>query len=122
MNRPKTVTAAALVTFVYSLYALVWLFAELVTQGEFVRNGGTFFTALLLIFFSMGVVAAYGIRHNQRWGKILAIVVLTFNGLLALPGILFGPTLALKVEAFIGVAVAVVVTLLLLGVPAARSR
>ncbi len=123
MNRSKSVAAAALITFAYSLYALIGLFIQLVTQGDFVRDGGIFFSALLLILFSMGLVAAYGIWHNQRWGKILAIVVLTINGLLALPGILFGPTLVLKVEAFIGVAVAIVVALLLLGTPAAgRSR
>ena len=114
MKRSRAVTAAAILTFTYSLLAVLSLFHAFVTQSVFIEEAGIGFAAFLLILFSMGVVSAYGIWRNQPWGKILAIVTLTLNGLSAVPGMLFGSTLADKAAAFSGVAVAIIVTLLLL--------
>ena len=44
--------------------------------------------------------------QNQKWGKILAIVTLGVNALLALPGVIFAPTLSLKLDPASGVLVA----------------
>jgi hypothetical protein len=121
VKRSRAVTIAALLTFTYSLLAIMTLFHAFVTQSAFIQEAGTGFAAFLLILFSMGVVSVYGIWRNQPWGKILAIVTLVLNGLLAVPGILFGPTLADKAAAFSGVAVAIIVALLLLQPAATQS-
>ncbi len=121
MKRSRAVTTAAFLTFTYSLWAIMTLFHAFVTQSAFIQEAGIGFAAFLLILFSMGVVSAYGIWRNQPWGKILAIVTLTLNGLLAVPGILFGPTLADKALAFSGVAVAIIVALLLLNHPGTEA-
>lgn len=114
MIRSKQVTAAAILVFLFSLVSTIRLFVQFVTQGEFLENAGYGGAALLLIMSSIGIVSAYGIWQNQKWGKIAAIVILTLNALLALPGILFAPTFVAKLEPISAVVVAIIVILLLL--------
>lgn len=46
---------------------------------------------ILFIAAVLGVVAAYGVWKQMRWGVVLMIVACLANVLVALPGILFGP-------------------------------
>ena len=50
----------------------------------------------------------------QQWGVILTIVIQAIEGLMALPGIIFAPTVTFKILASTGVLIAVVVIGLLL--------
>ena len=113
MPRSRKTTIAAILVFLYCLQGVVRLFVSLVTQDEAFQNAGVVFIAASLIMASIGLVAAYGIWQNQKWGKILAIVILTINTLTALPGILFAP-FPDKIGPLVGTIVAIVVVVLLL--------
>jgi hypothetical protein len=82
---------------------------------------GNGFLVVLLILFTVCLVSIYGVWQNQKWGKILVIIPLGLNALLALPGVIVAPTLPLKLEAASGVVVAIVVTVLLLSRPKEAS-
>ena len=62
----------------------------------------------------LGRVSAYGVWRNQKWGVILTIVLRAVHGVSAIHGILFAPTVELKILASMGVLLAVVVIGLLL--------
>ncbi len=116
MVRSKRIALAAILVFLFSLVSVVRLVVALVSQSEFVQDAGVGFVAITLVFSSIGLVAAYGIWINQKWGKILAISMLALNGLSALPGILFVP-FPEKLDPLSAVAIAVVVTILILQQP-----
>ena len=52
--------------------------------------------------------------RNQKWGVILTVVLRAVDGVSALPGILFAPTVEFKILASMGVLLAVAVIALLL--------
>lgn len=114
MARSSRTAIAAILVFLYCLVNVIWLFAAFVTQSELLENAGYGAVALGLIMFTIGLVSAYGIWHNQRWGKIIAIIVLTLNALSALPGILFTPNMVERLSPILAVLVAIVVVVLLL--------
>lgn len=62
----------------------------------------------------IGIVAAYGAWHQQRWGIILTILVNLVNGLSAVPGILFAPQPGLVITAVATVIVSILVIVLCL--------
>ena len=116
MVRSKRIAVAAILVFLFSLVSVVRIVVALVSQSESVQDAGIGFVAITLIFSSIGLVAAYGIWLNQKWGKILAISMLALNGLSALPGILFVP-FPEKLDPLSAVAIAIVVTVLILQQP-----
>ena len=61
-----------------------------------------------------GLVSAYGAWSYQKWGVWLTIVLQALNGLLALPGVLFGPSSQATLSATIGVLIAAFVIIVLL--------
>jgi uncharacterized membrane protein (DUF2068 family) len=67
----------------------------------------------------IGLVGAFGLWRVRRWGALLSAVVLVLSALLAAPGIVFAPTLALHLIASLGVLIAVVVLTLIL-LPSSR--
>jgi uncharacterized membrane protein (DUF2068 family) len=105
---------AAILVFFYCLANLIRLFVAFINQSEWLEVVGYGGVAMGLILFTIGLVSAYGIWQNQRWGKITAIVVLTLNALAALPGILFTTTFVEGLEPIMAVLVAVIVVVLLL--------
>jgi hypothetical protein len=87
----RTIIAAALV-FLFSLISLIRLFLDFVNQGAFSQNADLWFVAIAFVFFTILLVSSYGIWQNQRWGKIVAIAILTLNALTVLPQFLEGGT------------------------------
>ena len=117
MNRPKTYTSAALIQLAVSLWAVGDALNDLrqgaALAGEIPIGAFYFFQALWLIIGLVGIVSAYGVWKNQRWGVILTMVTRGFEGLFALPGIFSTEPFAVKIPAFLFLTIAVVVIALL---------
>lgn len=114
MNRSKQIVIASILIAFYSLVTIIRVSIALATQNQDAQNFGNGFLVVILIICTVSLVSAYGVWQNQKWGKITAIVTLGINALLALPGVIFAPTLLLKLDPASGVVVAIVVTFLLL--------
>ena len=117
MNRPKTYTVAAILQLLISLFAVVFAL-PLVFQGAVaVEQAGEmppyFVIVLAFSLGLLGIVSAYGVWRNQKWGVILTIVLRAVDTLSALPGLTV-PSLELKIMASVGVATSVVIIVLLL--------
>ena len=119
MTRSKPITIAALWLFLSNALSIVAGVPLLLTRGSDTLGPefGTppyFVFVVSLVLSSIGLVAAYGAWKNQRWGKILSIIVLVLNVLLALPGIFLAPTMNLQLFATSGIAINIVIIVLLL--------
>lgn len=118
MNRPKTYTVAAILQFMLSVFGIVTGLPVLI-QGakpfDPAGNAPPYF--IFVLGFSLGLlglVSAYGVWRAQKWGVILTIVIRLVDGLSALPGLLFAPTVALKIFVVVGVLINIGVIALLL--------
>ena len=101
--------------FIVSALAVAWGFRDLMPGGAPAEELPP--TFVLLAAFGLGavgLVSAYGLWRNQRWGVVLTILIRASDGLLAAPGILFAPTPQLKVMASAGVLLSMVIIGLLL--------
>jgi hypothetical protein len=118
MNRPKTYTIAAILQFLVSVFSVVASFPVLMQGANAVDQAGDSPPFLIVMLgFSiglLGLVSAYGVWRNQKWGVILTIILRAIDGLSALPGLLYAPTIGLTIAASIGVVLAIVVIALLL--------
>ena len=114
MHRSKQTIVAVVIAAIYSLYAVFFTGVALATQNQDAQDMGNGFMVIILILSTVCLVSLYGVWQNQKWGKILAIITLGLNALLALPGVIFAPTFLLKLDPASGVIVAIVVTILLL--------
>jgi uncharacterized membrane protein (DUF2068 family) len=117
MNRSRSIQVAAILTALLCLVSILRASIAIATQSQAVQEAGNGFAALILVLCTVGLVSAYGIWNNQRWGKILAIFSMGVNGLLSLPGVVFAPTLWLKADPGVTVLVAIVVIFMLLRRP-----
>ncbi len=129
MNRPKTYTIAAILQLLLSVSSIV-LSIPFLARGDAGLSSGPPFAVELVIFATaiLGLPAAYGVWHNQRWGVILDIVLGILTGLVCLPGLLFAPGLvgALASASTVILVVAIIVLLLwprpaLTSAPSARA-
>jgi hypothetical protein len=118
MNRPKTYTVAAILQLLISLFAVVYAFPLLFQGAAAVDQVGDqppyFVIVLAFCLGLLGIVSAYGVWRNQKWGVILTIALRAVDILLALPGVAGAPTLDLQIMATVGVAISVVIIVLLL--------
>ena len=114
MHRSKQIVIASILTALYALQAIIRVSIALATQNQDAIDMGNGFLVVILILCTVCLVSVYGVWQNQKWGKILVIITLGLNALLALPGVIFAPTLLLKLDPASGVIVAIVVTILLL--------
>ena len=119
MNRPKTYTVAAILQLLISLLAVVWTFPILFQGSAAVEQAGNepapFF--IIVLAFSLGLlglVSAYGVWRNQKWGVVLTIALRTVAALLALPGTLLAPALQLRIFPAFEVAISIAIIVLLL--------
>ncbi|MFN2163601.1 MAG: hypothetical protein ACK2UN_16145 [Candidatus Promineifilaceae bacterium] len=114
MNRSKNNVIASILIVLYSLQAIIRVAIALATQNQDAQDMGNGFLVVILILCTAALISAYGVWQDQKWGKILAIITLGVNALLALPGVIVAPTLLLKLDPASGVIVAILVTILLL--------
>ncbi len=130
-TRPKTYTIAAIMTFVFSALGLATTFPSL-AQGSIAVNHGLVDWSYVLLVISMitnamGLVSAYGVWRNQKWGVILTIILSVLNGLPTLPGVVFAPTVGIKLLAATATIINIIIIALLLwpkpkSTPAASSN
>lgn len=66
------------------------------------------------VFAILRVIGAYGVWVKQRWGIVLTILANAIDMILALPGIVFAPTMTLWLSATIGTVVSILIILLCL--------
>lgn len=118
MNRSMPVTVAAILTFLSSLFSVVFSIPVLARGAQAVSETNDtppYFIMLLgLILGVLGIVAAWGLWRNQRWGKILTIAVIALGGLSALPGMIIAPTTTLWIAATITVVIDILIIVLVL--------
>lgn len=114
MHRSKQIIIASILAALYASVTIIRVSIALATQNQEAQDFGNGFLVIVLILCTVCLVSVYGVWQNQKWGKILAIITLGVNALLALPGVIFAPTLLLKLDPASGVMVAIVVTILLL--------
>ena len=62
----------------------------------------------------MGLISAYGVWRNQKWGVILTIILSVLNGLPTLPGVVFAPTVGTKLLAATATIISIIIIALLL--------
>lgn len=124
MKRPPVILTAAVITFLSSLFSVIgsipFLARGVAATAQANDSPPYFILVLGLVLGVLGIVAAWGLWNNQRWGKILTIFVVAINGLSALPGVFFAPSNFLRVAASATVLVGVVVIVLVLW-PARQS-
>ena len=119
MNRPKTYTVAAILQLLISGIIVVLAFPILFQGAAAVEQAGDepapfFFIVIAFSLGLLGLVSAYGVWRNQKWGVVLTIALRAVAALLALPGILFAPTLELKLFPTFEVAISIAIIVLLL--------
>lgn len=120
MQRPIQLTIAAVLNGIQSLVNIVFAIpllamgADAVNAQTAVDNPPFFIVILGLILATAGLVGSWGLWQNQRWARILVIVINVLGGLSALPGVAFAQTTALRLSAIVSVAVAVIIIVLLL--------
>lgn len=113
MNRPKTYTIAAILQCLFSLYA-IFNSIPLLARGDTAPAPPFFVVVIGFALSVLGIISAYGVWRNDKWGVVLTIIVRALDGLGALPGLLFAPTLALQISAWVSVLIAIVIIGLLL--------
>lgn len=117
MQRPTRITIAAILQFAVSVYTTVAVIPFLMMgAASFNTNEGPPYAIILVGVISgvAGIVAAYGLWKNQRWGKILTVVLRAVDGLAALPGVFFAPSIGWQASAIGGVAVSILIIVLVL--------
>jgi hypothetical protein len=117
-SRSTALKIAAVLSLIVNGQSVV-MALPLVTQGADAVNQNPemipYFVLLLgLVVGVIGVVAAYGVWKQQRWGIILAIMTALVNAISAAPGLLFAPSVMWRVSAIVTVAVSVVIIVLCL--------
>lgn len=121
MNRPTTITVAAVLQFVVSLVGIALSIPVLALGSTGSPDEPPFWAMVIGLALNVaGVIAAYGLWRNQRWGKVLTIFTRGADGLFSLPGVFFAPTSSLMVAATASVVLAIVIIALVLW-PTGRS-
>ncbi len=115
MNRPRTYTIAVILQLLLSVSSIPGSISFL-ARGDAGFSSGPPFAVELVIFATaiLGLPAAYGVWHNQRWGVILSIVLGILTGLVCLPGLLFAPSLFGQLASAADVVLDVAIIVLLL--------
>jgi hypothetical protein len=115
-SRPQTVTVAAILLVLLSLFDFPWpyqlLFPEAVEPPAFVLYSG-------YVLGIVGLIVAIGLWTLQKWSFWATIVVCVLNFLAGAPGVLFAPGAALKAVVAVGEVVAVLIIVLVV-LPSSR--
>ena len=116
--------AAVIVHTINSLLGIVLSFPTLM-QGPGAQTITAGVPQIVIVLTTLlgvaGLVSAYGAWRLQKWGIALTIVIEAISGLLALPGILFAPTIFGRIASTISVLVAVFIIFALLQQPRSKN-
>jgi hypothetical protein len=118
-QRPMAITAAAVLQVLLSLAVLAFSIPMLLSGGAAPDGPPAFINALGVVIGALGLVAALGLWQCMRWGVIATIVLRVVDSLSGAPGVVFAPTMALRLASVLGIALSIVVIVLLL-LPASR--
>lgn len=118
MNRSQSYTAAAILQLLLSLIAIAVSLPDLARGATAVAQAGDTvpYVGLVISFMigTLGLVSAYGVWRQQKWGVVLTIVLRTIDGLLALPGMVSPPSQPVQALALLSVLGSIIVIYLLL--------
>jgi hypothetical protein len=115
-SRPPTVTLAAILLVLLSLFDFPWLY-RLLFPG--VVEPPAFLNYLGYVLGIVGLLVAIGLWMMQKWSLWATIVVCVLNFLLGAPGVVFAPGAALKAVIAVGEVVAVLIIVLVV-LPSSR--
>ena len=111
-SRPPTVTVAAILLVLLSLFGFPWPW-RLLFPG--VGEPPTFVLYVGLVLGIVGLVVAVGLWMMKAWSYWATIVVCVLNLLSGAPGIVLGPTAGIKVtSAALGVVAVLIIVLVVL--------
>jgi hypothetical protein len=120
MKQTGLYKSAVFIHALNSLFAIVAAFPALLqgppTEGP-IAGVPQVVIVLTTLLGVAGLVSAYGAWVGQKWGIWLTIVTEALNGLLALPGVLFGPTPFARISSIVGVLAALFVIVVMLRRP-----
>ena len=121
MNQTKLYKTAVIVHALNSLFGIALAFPFLMqgppTEGPVAGIPQVVIVASALMGVA-GLISAYGAWQGQKWGVWLTVAIEAGNGLLALPGVLFAPSIPARISAISGVLIALFVIVALLRRPA----
>ncbi len=126
-TRPKTYTIAAIMQFLLSAFNGV-VSIPFLMRGTASADAPPFFVELVIFATAiLGILSAYGVSRNQKWGVILTIIICMITGLVNLPGLLFAPSIVGKLASSASLIPAIIIIVLLLwpkpkATPAASSN
>ena len=116
-SRPATVTLAASLLVLLSLFDFPWLYRLLLSPGAVEPPAFIIYSGYVLGI--AGIVVAIGLWMMQKWSLWATIVVCVLNFLSGAPGALMAPGAALKAVIAVGEVVAVLIIVLVV-LPSSR--
>jgi hypothetical protein len=116
-SRPSTVTVAAILLVILSLFDFPWLY-RLLFPGAVEPPAFVIYSGYVLGI--AGIVVAIGLWMMQKWSLWATIVVCVLNFLSGAPGVLMAPGGALKGVIVVGEVVAVLIIVLVV-LPSSRG-
>jgi uncharacterized membrane protein (DUF2068 family) len=118
MKRSIPTTIAAVLNALWSLVNLIEAVPVLGMGADAVNTSQDMppysVVVLAVILGVISLVGSWGVWQNQKWAKIVVIIVDALGGSSALPGILFAPTPGLRISAITGVVIPLIIIVLLL--------
>jgi uncharacterized membrane protein (DUF2068 family) len=118
-QRPTAVTIAVVLLALLSVVNMVP--PSLMAPPAEAAEVPAFVTYLGVILGVVGLVAAYGLWALKRWSVWLSIILSAVSIILAVPGTLFSPTVALQVLNIVSAVGFVLVIVLVLLPPSRRA-
>jgi uncharacterized membrane protein (DUF2068 family) len=109
-SRPTSVTAAALMLVLLSLFGFPWLW-RLLFAG--VEEPPAFLIYVGFVLGILGLVVAVGLWTMKAWSYWATIVVCVLNLLSGAPGMILGPNAGIKVTSAVLEVVAVLIIVLI---------
>ena len=117
-SRPPTVTVAAILLVLLSLFDFPWLYQLLFPGFMGAMEPPAFVIYSGYVLGIVGIVVAIGLWRLNKWSYWATIVVCVLNFLLGAPGVVFAPG-ALKGVIVVGEVVAVLIVVLVV-LPSSR--
>jgi uncharacterized membrane protein (DUF2068 family) len=118
-SRPPTVTVAAILLVLLSLFDFPWLYQLLFPGAMRAIEPPAFIDYSGCVLGIVGIVVAIGLWRLNKWSFWATIVVCVLNFLSGAPAVVFGPGGALKAVIVVGEVVAVLIIVLVV-LPSSR--